>query len=186
MADADEDLTKRFPHLFRPEEWTWSQAHAVFSIALPDDALVTNVRIAGFVDDRIVVCREAEGFWFLPGGTREPGETVTECAARELMEEAGGRLVGPPHWFGAHYVVSYRAEPIRAADPHPVRAVLWGLADVVIDSAPTNPADAEQVTEVRVALVQEAQRLLRIESEWGAELLDFAAELRRTSAPQEF
>ena len=29
------------------------------------------------------------GSWDCPGGRREPGETVTDCAARELAEETG-------------------------------------------------------------------------------------------------
>ena len=31
-------------------------------------------------------------YWFTPGGGREPGESQTECAARELLEETGLQL----------------------------------------------------------------------------------------------
>jgi 8-oxo-dGTP pyrophosphatase MutT (NUDIX family) len=37
-------------------------------------------------------------YWFTPGGGREPGESKTECAARELLEETGLRL--DPEDFG--------------------------------------------------------------------------------------
>lgn len=37
-----------------------------------------------------------EGFWILPGGGREAGETETACVAREVREEAGVEVeVGP-------------------------------------------------------------------------------------------
>jgi hypothetical protein len=49
---------------------------------------------------------------------------------------------------------------------------------VAIDATPTSPADAEQISEVRIAPVPEAQRLLRIESKWEAELVALAVHLR--------
>jgi 8-oxo-dGTP pyrophosphatase MutT (NUDIX family) len=42
------------------------------------------------------VPRGEEGFWVLPGGGREPGESETACVAREVCEEAGVEVaVGP-------------------------------------------------------------------------------------------
>lgn len=47
-------------------------------------------------DDRVVLCRRAieprRGFWTLPAGYLELGETAEEGAAREAWEEAGARI----------------------------------------------------------------------------------------------
>jgi 8-oxo-dGTP pyrophosphatase MutT (NUDIX family) len=66
------------------------RASAYTSLArLPDDIL-TSVRCIVQVDDQVVVCTTADGHrhpW--PGGRREPGETLTDTAAREVHEETG-------------------------------------------------------------------------------------------------
>jgi mutator protein MutT len=44
-------------------------------------------------DGNILLLKRAEGAmigsWYLPGGALDPGETIEECAVRELEEEAG-------------------------------------------------------------------------------------------------
>ena len=44
-------------------------------------------------DSRVLLVRRArdpfKGFWALPGGFIEPGETVEQCAIREAKEETG-------------------------------------------------------------------------------------------------
>jgi len=51
-------------------------------------------------EQRILLMRRADnGCWGLPGGYVEPGESVAEAAAREVLEETGervalGRLIG--------------------------------------------------------------------------------------------
>jgi mutator protein MutT len=42
--------------------------------------------------NRILICQRKDddtlgGYWEFPGGKREPGETLENCIARELMEE---------------------------------------------------------------------------------------------------
>jgi 8-oxo-dGTP diphosphatase len=172
---------ERFPLLHAPQRWEWGGMDAAFAVEPPADELVTNIHVVGFTGEgRVVVCRDDRDHWFLPGGTREAGETILACVDRELREEAGARLAGPLRWVGAHRCVSDRLVPYRPWQPHPVKAWLWGAAEVVIDSAPTCPADGEQVVEVRAAALPEAQRLLSGGAGWYAELIELAAEGRRS------
>jgi 8-oxo-dGTP diphosphatase len=171
-------LADRYPKLHAPQYWDWGGLDALFSTQLPPDDLVQSIHIVGFVGDSVVVCRHREDDWFLPGGTREPNEAVEQTVDREIAEEAGARRVGPLVWFGAHHCVSRRPEPYRPHLPHPEKAWLWCLTDVVVDSVPSNPPDGEQVDEVRTAPIEEAKRLLRPHEEWYAELIDLAVEIR--------
>ncbi|MFC9326077.1 NUDIX hydrolase [Kitasatospora sp. NPDC057015] len=171
------DLASRFPLLHAPQRWTWGGYDAQFSSDLPPDDLITNIHVVGFSGDRVVLCRDARGHWFLPGGTREAGESVESCLARELREEAGARLTGPPVWIGAHRCVTDNPVPYRPWQPHPEKAWLWGWAEVDVDSAPTNPDDGEEVVEVRAVDPEEAGRLLvRAREGWWRELVQLAVE----------
>jgi 8-oxo-dGTP diphosphatase len=186
-----EALALRYPRLHAPQFWAWGGYEAQFAAVVPEDRLVTNIHLVGFAqlpgrpeDERgVVLCRDERDHWFLPGGTREEHESVEECLARELREEAGALMLDAPVWIGAHRCVTNHPVPYRPWQPHPEKAWLWGWGEVVLDSEPTNPVDGEPVVEVRVLPAPDAQELLsRGRDGWWSELVALAVESRERQA----
>jgi ADP-ribose pyrophosphatase YjhB (NUDIX family) len=91
-------------------------------------------------EDRILLCRRAieprAGWWTLPAGFLESGESAEQGAAREALEEAGadievGTLLGAfsvPHISQVHlfYAARLRSPELRAGvESSEVRLVAW-------------------------------------------------------------
>jgi 8-oxo-dGTP diphosphatase len=125
----------------------------------------------------VLVCRSAESWRFLPGGTREPGETVTELAARELLEESGSVLRGPVDVFAHRLARSRNPAPYRPHLPHPEAAWAYATARVERLGDPSNPPDGESVVEVLALPVAEAATWLRVHDAEHADVLLLAEAL---------
>jgi ADP-ribose pyrophosphatase YjhB (NUDIX family) len=97
-------------------------------------------------DGRILMCRRAieprHGFWTLPAGYLELGETLEEGAAREAMEEAAARISidGVLGLFSVARIgqvqVIFRGRfadadnPVFAAGPESLEVALFDWADI--------------------------------------------------------
>ncbi len=128
--------------------------------APPDDALISNINVVPFIGAQVVIIRLEDGSYEVPGGTREPGEAFLETVRRELLEEAGARLINYLP-FGAWKCHSTSEHPYRPHLPHPDFYRLAGYGQVELVTEPTNPADGEQVAAVRVMTVGEAAEQFR-------------------------
>ncbi len=69
-----------------------------------------NVLVFGEYGELLLLRHAGTGRWTLPGGSMELGETFTECAHRELLEETGlraDRLEELTFYAGAEYRFTY-------------------------------------------------------------------------------
>lgn len=147
---------EQFPDLFAPMHIDYARADVQFSLTAPPPELVSRIHLLGRCGEGLVVCASENGWRFLPGGTREPGESVQQQLDREIGEESGARRTGPWSFFGAHRAVSHAEQPYRPHLPHPLAYWAYALADVELVGSPTNPDDGEQVTEVQVLSPRQA------------------------------
>ncbi len=168
----------RFPELFAPGRWgpvSWT-----FRLieAEPCGADVANVSMVPYTAAGWVALVLADGRPEVPGGTREPGESIEATLRRELLEEAGARLESFKP-FGVWDCVSAAEAPYRPHLPHPRFQRLVGVGRVELVSTPTI-GDGEDVVEVLTVSVEEAQgRFRKVGRGDLADLYGLAAEISR-------
>ncbi|HDR9165457.1 TPA: NUDIX hydrolase [Burkholderia vietnamiensis] len=96
--------------------------------------------------DQVLLCRRAieprYGFWTLPAGFMEMGETTAEAAARETLEEAGARveiqnlftLLNVPHVHQVHlFYLARLIDPDYEAGEESLEVKLFDEADIPWD-----------------------------------------------------
>jgi 8-oxo-dGTP diphosphatase len=93
--------------------------------------------------------------WDVPGGTIEAGENFVDTLQRELVEEAGAKLISYAV-FGAWHCYSLAAKPYRPHLPHPEHYRIVGFGCVEMMQPPTNPSDGEKILSVATVSLGEA------------------------------
>jgi len=156
------DWGTHVPRLFAATRVDYADVDLGFTTGPFDDALVSRLHlVAVTAPGELIVCTSVQGWRFLPGGTREPDESVLQLAARELLEEAGATLVGEDlTLFGAHTADSPHAEPWRPHLPHPRTMWAYGACRAQITGPPTCPPDGEQIVDVLALPTAEAVAFL--------------------------
>lgn len=100
---------------------------------------VTGVLIAAQTEDGkwLLIRRADTGQWALPGGTLEWGETLRDCAKRELLEEGGVTRAELQNISGVY------SRPDRDPRFHAVTIVLRARIEAP-EKAPKNPLEIRE------------------------------------------
>jgi 8-oxo-dGTP diphosphatase len=119
------------------------------------------VRVAAVVEREgalLLVCHQKpdrDPYWVLPGGRLEPGETIPECAGRELAEETGLTTA----FSGVLYVSEFLREGRHTIDVV-ARMSLEGEVEASLGSDPeVEPGTEPTLREVRWVSVEELREI---------------------------
>jgi 8-oxo-dGTP diphosphatase len=139
----------RFPVLFKQSYVAYADCRIRGTTQSPPDHLVSRLHVVGVTPaGTVLVCRSEQEWRFLPGGTREPDESLDHLLRRELMEEAGAVLRDEPRLFFSHVARSGRPEPYRPHQPHPRAYWSYAVVGVRVVGPPTNPPEGENIVAV--------------------------------------
>lgn len=114
-------LLARYP-AYEEHEDSWGESRLRVSEhlapELPPDELVTSVRAVVLVGTQVLVVHDPHALHILPGGRREPGETLLDTLTREVLEETGWEL-GEPLLLGFRHLRHLTPRPPDYRYPYP-------------------------------------------------------------------
>ena len=115
---------------------------------------------------------DRDPYWVLPGGRLEPGETIPECAEREILEETGLSA----SFCGVLYVSEFLREGRHTVDIT-VRMAPVGDEEAVLGSDPeVAPGSEPTLRELRWVESGELREIELLPAWIKARLLDDAAD----------
>lgn len=111
------------------EEVVWSETmrlHVSYYVTPdpPPKDLVTSARAIVVRGGEVLVCRNVDSVHALPGGRREPDETLEETLRREIAEETGWRIAAPRPLGVVHL---RHLLPKPPDYPYPYPDFLWAI-----------------------------------------------------------
>ncbi|MDQ3378681.1 MAG: NUDIX domain-containing protein [Actinomycetota bacterium] len=134
------------------------------------------VRVAAVIErgGRLLLVRhqkpDRDPYWVLPGGRLESGETIPECAAREVGEETGLHA----EFSGVLYVGEFLREGRHTVDVT-VRMVSENAAEASLGADPEVAPDAEPtLRELRWVGVEELREIWLLPAPLKERLLEDA------------
>lgn len=176
-------FAQRYPHLSRGVRWRNTALTGARPITgRPETSRLQSVNMVPFVGDEVLVIALDNGHIMLPGGTREKDESLFETISREMREETGHEIDSCLPFLMME-CISYDPTPWRPWLAHPEFERLVCLGQVHRVSEPENPADAEQIADVRLMAVGDAVRFLRnADRPELADVYAFACERRHSTS----
>ncbi len=175
---GDDRWRGEFARLYGWDYVEYASCDVRYTVEEVPGELVSRLHLVAVTAQGLVVVSRSDQDWrFLPGGTREPGESLLELARRELMEEAGAALIGEITPFSAFVADARSDEPYRPHLPFPRAYWLHAVARVEVVGPPTSPEDGEQITDVLQLPPAEAAAFLEVHDPIHADVLRHAVAL---------
>lgn len=124
---------------------------------LPPPELITSARAVVLRGAAVLTLRNPHETHILPGGRREPGETLEQTVRREVLEEAGWAL-GALRLLGARYFAHLTPRPPGHTYPYPhfFQAVYCAVA---LEHLPRTRLTDDYEAEARLVPIAEARTL---------------------------
>lgn len=109
------------------------------------------LRVSAEGEEVLLILRN--GIWDLPKGKRERGESVAECAKREVTEETGIRGITLTDFIGVTYHTYFQG------DQKIEKKTSWYLMEAA-EADNLRPQQEEGITQIKWVELDEARRLV--------------------------